>query len=285
MLRHIEIAAKQKVLDIFAGMYRSAFKGQGLELEDIREYQVGDDVRSVSWKKTAQMGRPFVKTFREERDLTVMLLCDVSGSMFFEGGTSSKRKRLAEIGALLAFSAIYNHDKVGLILFSSEVERYIPPKRGLKHGLSIIYELLSYQPKQKGTDIAKACRFLLNIVKKRAICFLLSDFLGASFSKEFTLAAKKDDLIAIRLFDPAEKDLIELGLVSLEDVETSSVRLYNLGKKQIKAFQEKRKQYLLQFQRLIGKSGAGMIELDSSKDSIQPIARYFNIRKKRSRFR
>lgn len=282
-LRHIEIAAKQSVLDLFAGMYHSAFKGQGLEIEDIREYQPGDDVRAVSWKKTAQMGKPFVKTFREERDLTVILLCDVSGSLFFESHFSSKRERMAEVAATLAFSAIYNHDRVGLILFSSEVEKYIPPKRGMKHGLSIIYELLSYTPKKKGTDIAKACAFLLKVLKKRAICFLVSDFLSTPFVKDFQLASQKNDLIALRVFDPEEEKLSNLGLVTLQDLESGKVALFDLNEKTTGAFQGKRKEYLSQLKKFIGKSGASAIDIDTKDSYIKPIATYFKMRKKKMR--
>lgn len=170
-VRSIQIAAKERVLDLFYGAYRSAFKGRGIEVEDLREYVPGDDVRAISWSRTASMGRPYIKTFREERDLVVTLIVDISASCNFSSKYTVKRDRIAEVGALLAFSAIYNHDKVALLLFSDHVEKYIPPKRGERHGIRLVRELLSFQPEGRKTDIGKALAFCRKLKRKEQLSF------------------------------------------------------------------------------------------------------------------
>ena len=194
-IKRIQILAKQRVLDLFYGAYRSAFRGKGIEVDDIREYVAGDDIRSISWAKTARMGKPYVKTFREERDLTITFMVDVSASLDFGSTLSTKRVMAAEIGALLAYAALYNHDKVALLLFSDRIEKYIPAKRGERHVSRVIRELLSFSAEGVGTDIARALEFLHGVEKKRSILFLLSDFLSHGWEKAFAIASKKDDLV------------------------------------------------------------------------------------------
>ena len=279
-VRCIEIAAKERVLDLFSGMYHSAFKGKGIEPEDLREYQPGDDIRAISWSKTAQMGRPFVKNFREERDLTVLLIVDISASQFFGSHYETKRERMAEVAALLAFSAIYNQDRVGLILFSSEIEKYIPPKRGTRHGLRLIRELLAFEPQKTGTDLAGALSFASKMTKKRSISFLLSDFLAPNYTKEFLLAAKKNDLVAIRISDPEEDILTPLGLVHFVDLETGKRERFDLNEEAVRKFSDEQKLRVSEFKTLVGKANAAAIEIET-KGAYEPaLENFFKMRKK-----
>lgn len=279
-VRHIEFIAKQQVLDTFSGMYASTFKGHGIELDDIREFQNGDDVRAISWAKTAQMGRPYVKTFREERDLTVMLVADVSGSLSFGSHYETKRERLAEVGALLAFSAMYNHDKVGLLLFSDRVEKMILPKRGARHGALVVRELLAFNAAGKKTDIAKALHCLHKALPKRAIVFLLSDFLDEGFEREFRYTAKKEDLIAVRLFDPAERGIMPVGACHFEDIETGTSYLVDMTKEMSKKLALEDEARRAALKALTYKSNAGLIEIDTKESFVEKIGTYFALRKK-----
>lgn len=219
-IQKLHIETKKLVEELFAGAYHSAFKGQGLEFEEVREYQPGDDIRNVDWNVTARMNHPFIKTFREERELTVLLLIDLSASTLFGSAHRSKKELIAEIGALLTFSAIQNHDKVGLILFTKEVELYLSPKKGTKHGLRVIRELLFFDPRHKGTNIKQALAFLGQVQKRRTVCFLISDFLEGDFSHEASLMAQKHDLVAIQVQDPYEEAFPSLGLLKVADLET-----------------------------------------------------------------
>lgn len=282
-VRHIEITAKHEVLDLFSGMYASRFKGRGIELDDVREFQTGDDIRAISWRKTAQMGKPYVKEFCEERDLTVMLVVDVSGSLYFGSHHETKRQRLAEVGALLAFSAIYNHDRVGLILFSDGVQKEIAPRRGMRHGARIIRELLSYTPKTAKTSIATSLDSFNKGLRKRAICFLLSDFIDEGYEKQFGFAAKKDDLIAIRLYDSFEEKLPELGLCQMQDLESGKLFLVDVNKETCKnagLLAQRRAQDL---QALITKYGAGGLEIDTKSSFVARMIAYFIMKKRRQR--
>lgn len=282
-VRKIEITAKRQVLDVFSGMYVSAFKGRGIEMEDVREFQSGDDIRSISWTKTAQLGRPFVKEFREERDLTVMLVVDVSGSLAFGSHFETKRERLAEVGALLAFSAIYNHDRVGLLLFSNGVQREILPRRGMRHGARLIRELLGYEPQSMGTDIKSALDSFNRATKKRCICFLLSDFIATGFEKEFGYAAKKDDLVAVRLFDPLECEIPELGLCQMQDLETGRLMLVDVNSSVRAKVIDEAKQRRERFDKLVTKSGAGAVSIDTKSSFVSHLIAYFKMRKRQKR--
>ena len=222
-VRQIEIRTSRMVDSILGGEYNSAFKGRGMEFEEVREYQPGDEIRTIDWNVTARAGSPFVKTYREERELTVICLVDVSPSEQFGSGQQQKGELAAEFSALLAFSAIRNNDKVGLILFTDQVELYVPPKKGKKHVLRVIRELLAHEPASRGTDIAEALRFLARVQRRRATVFLVSDFIADDFEKDLSAVRAKHDLVAVRTSDPREIDLPNVGLVTLEDAETGEV--------------------------------------------------------------
>jgi uncharacterized protein (DUF58 family) len=280
-IRRVAITAKQRVLDLFAGLYLSTFKGHGLEIEDIRDYVAGDDVRAISWAKMAQYGKPFVKNFREERDLLVFLVVDISASGDIGSGLKSRREMNAEIGALLAFSAVANRDRVGLILFSSEVEVYLPPKRGVKHGVRILKEILERKATHRGTDIGKALAFLARVEKKRAITFLLSDFWSPPFEKELSIATKKNDIVAIRVLDPMEKTLPSVGLVQGMDLESENYFLVDIDSRQVAKFAAWRAQNDEELAHLFARHHASRIDLSTDRDPRPPLVAFFKARKRR----
>ena len=220
-VRKIEIKTKGLSNNIFAGEYHSAFKGRGMAFSEVREYQYGDDVRDIDWNVTARFGKPFVKVFEEERELTVMLLVDVSGSLDFGTQTQSKRQLLTEIAATLAFSAIQNNDKIGVIFFSDKVEKFIPPKKGRKHILFIIRELLTFQPESQKTDVGQAVEFMTNAIKKRCTVFLLSDFFDQKdYKNQLTIANSRHDVVALQIYDRRMMELPDVGIVKMLDAET-----------------------------------------------------------------
>ena len=220
-VRKIEIKTKGLSNNIFAGEYHSAFKGRGMAFSEVREYQYGDDVRDIDWNVTARFGKPFVKVFEEERELTVMLLVDVSGSLDFGTQTQSKRQLLTEIAATLAFSAIQNNDKLGVIFFSDKVEKFIPPKKGRKHILFIIRELLTFQPESNKTDVGQAVEFMTNAIKKRCTVFLLSDFFDPKDdTSQLTIANSRHDVVALQIYDRRMVELPDVGIVKMQDAET-----------------------------------------------------------------
>jgi uncharacterized protein (DUF58 family) len=219
-IRRLEIKTRGLVQTAFAGQYRSVFKGRGMNFEEVREYQPGDEVRAIDWNVTARMGHPFIKKFTEERELTVMLMVDVSASGNYGSVALSKRELAAEVACLLAFSATRNNDKVGLILFSDEVELFIPPRKGRLHTLRLIREILYFTPAGGGTDINSALNYLNRVVTRKSVAFLVSDFQAAGFSKALSVTSRRHDLIAIPIVDPREEDLPNVGIVTLEDAET-----------------------------------------------------------------
>lgn len=228
-VRRIEIKTRGLTRQIFAGQYHSAFKGRGMAFNEVREYQVGDDIRSIDWNVTARYNQPFVKVFEEERELTVMLLIDVSGSLNFGSTQQFKRDVITEVAAVLAFSAIQNNDKIGVILFSNRVEKFIPPQKGRKHILRIISELLNFEPSGKETNISEALRFLTNAIKKRCTAFLISDFIDFDeslgqprFTDAISIANNKHDVVAIRIYDDRETQMPPVGLVRFADAETGN---------------------------------------------------------------
>ncbi len=220
--------------DLFAGQYESAFKGQGLEFTEVREYQPGDDVRAIDWNVSARFGHPYIKVFHEERELTVMLLLDLSGSQSFGTKQKFKRELLAEVAGMLAFLAIRTNDKVGAILFSSKVEKYIPPKKGAAHVWTLIKEIFTYEPSDLGTDIKGALDYLNRVLKRHAIVFLISDCMDKDFERPFGIASRKHDLTVIRTSDPSELSLPNVGLVYLHDPETDQVALFNTRSKALR---------------------------------------------------
>ncbi|MDR0969983.1 MAG: DUF58 domain-containing protein [Lentimicrobiaceae bacterium] len=220
-VRKIEIKTRGLSNHIFSGQYHTAFKGRGMTFSEVREYQYGDDIRNIDWNVTARFNHPYVKVFEEEREMTVMLLIDVSGSNDFGSGSQLKRMLSAELAAVLAFSAIQNNDKVGVIFFSDQVESFIPPKKGVSHILRIICEVLTFVPKQRGTDIGQGLRFLTSAIKKRTVAFLISDFMtDKSFEQPMRIAARKHDLVALRITDKREIAIPKIGLVKFQDAET-----------------------------------------------------------------
>lgn len=224
-VRKIEIKTRGLSNHIFSGQYHSAFKGRGMTFSEVREYEYGDDIRNIDWNVTARFNKPFVKVFEEEREMTVMLLIDVSGSNDFGSHLQSKRDLTAELAAVLAFSAIQNNDKVGVIFFSSKIEKFIPPKKGSTHILRIIREIVDFKPTERGTDIGEGLRFLTSAIKRRTTAFLISDFMtDQSFEKEMQVCANKHDLIALRITDRREMDIPKVGLVKFRDSETGKER-------------------------------------------------------------
>ncbi|CAI8172271.1 MAG: Uncharacterised protein [Crocinitomicaceae bacterium] len=230
-VRKIEIKTKGLSKQVFSGEYHSAFKGRGMAFSEVRNYIPGDEIRTIDWNVTARFNEPYVKVFEEERELTVMLIVDISGSESFGSDELLKREFIAEIGAVLAFSATQNNDKIGAILFSDQIELYIPPKKGRKHILRIIRELIEFKPKSNLTNIGEVVQHFNNLVKKRAIAFLISDFIGQNLEKALKITAKKHDLIALRIFDQREKELPNMGLTLFEDGESGKRRWINTSKK------------------------------------------------------
>ena len=233
-VRKIEIKTKGLSKQVFSGEYHSAFKGRGMAFSEVRNYIPGDEIRTIDWNVTARFNEPYVKVFEEDRELTVMLIVDISGSESFGSDELLKREFIAEIGAVLAFSATQNNDKIGAILFSDQIELYIPPKKGRKHILRIIRELIEFKPKSNLTNIGEVVQHFNNLVKKRAIAFLISDFIGQNLEKALKITAKKHDLIALRIFDQREKELPNMGLTLFEDGESGKRRWINTSKKRVR---------------------------------------------------
>lgn len=234
-VRRIEIKTRGLSRNIFAGEYHSAFKGRGMAFSEVREYSYGDDMRDIDWNVTARYNKPFVKVFEEERELTVMLLIDVSESLSFGTSTMIKRNMLAEIAATLAFSAIQNNDKIGVIFFSDKIEKFVPPKKGRKHILYIIREILGFKPDNNKTDISMALRYLTNAIKKRCTAFLLSDFIDSSdYKQALKIANKKHDLVSIQVYDKLSTELKPLGLMKVNDPETGNEQWIDTSSKKVR---------------------------------------------------
>ncbi|MEP0847622.1 MAG: DUF58 domain-containing protein [Phycisphaerae bacterium] len=281
-VRRIQILTRAIVNDVFAGQYHSAFKGLGIEFEEVREYQPGDDVRSIDWNVTARTGRPFVKRFREERELTVMLLVDVSASQEFGTREQLKSELVAELGATLAFSAIRNNDKVGLILFTDRVERFVPADKGTRHVLRVIRELLYHRPAGRGTDVGPALRYLNSVLTRRAVAFLISDFQTPDFSQPLRIVSHRHDLIPVLVRDPRESQLPPVRYVELLDPESGEQVLVHTGSR---AFRERferltearREQLRSDFRRL----GIDLIDVQTGAPYVEPLTRFFRTRGRR----
>jgi len=281
-VRKIEIKTRGLSHHIFSGEYHSVFKGRGMSFSEVREYQYGDDIRSIDWNVTARFNHPYIKIFEEERELTVMLLIDVSGSNTFGTQKQLKEELVTEIAAVLSFSAIQNNDKVGVIFFSDKIEKFIPPKKGTSHILRIIRELLDFKPESSGTNIAEALRYLTNAIKKRSIAFLISDFMDEGFEKAVQIANHKHDLIAIRVTDKVETQLPDVGLVRMMDAETGRMRWINTSSKSVRrAFEDwtmkKRRDLDLLFNRL----GVDMAKVYTGEDYVKPLMNLFRKREAR----
>jgi uncharacterized protein (DUF58 family) len=268
--------------DLFAGQYESAFKGRGMEFAEVREYQPGDDIRTIDWNVSARFGHPFVKVFHEERELTVILLLDLSGSNLFGTQSKFKRELLAEIAGMLAFLAIRTNDKVGSILFSSQVEKYIPPKKGASHVWRLIKEIFTYEPKDLETNIDAVLTYLNRVVKRHAIVFVISDWLDSGFEKSLSLAAKKHDLTVIRISDPAEKTLPKLGFMTVRDPETGQNAVINTGSRSLRenwqAYLRTHEEYLTG---MFQKAGVDLVEIETAGSVVEPLTRLFDRRRRR----
>jgi uncharacterized protein (DUF58 family) len=283
-IRKIHILTTKLAKDLLAGAYLSAFKGRGMEFESSRIYQNGDEVRNIDWKVTARMNHPYVKIFREEREINITLVVDVSASGLFGSTERQKSDLIAEIAATIAFSAIKNNDKVGLILFSDKIEKYIPPKKGLRHVLSIILELLIFKPKSLGTDIANVLRFIGKVTRKSGVYFLISDFISQDFSHEAALIAKKCDLIAIGLTDPHEINLPKLQLTSLKGLESQEEETFDLSDEKMReSYSFVAQKRVENIKSLMNKINAGFIDIRTDKPYLPELIKFFKIRGKKRR--
>jgi uncharacterized protein (DUF58 family) len=281
-IQQIEIHTRRLVNEAFVGEYHSVFKGRGMEFDEVREYQPGDEIRTIDWNVTARMGRPFIKRYVEERELTVMLLVDMSASGNFGSIRHLKNEVAAEICAILAFSAIKNNDKVGLIMFTDRVERFIPPKKGTKHVLRVIRELLYSKPTGKGTTISVALEYLNRICHRKAICFVVSDFIDHNYEHALRIANKKHDIIAVTVVDPRECELPNVGLIELKDAETNEILLVDTASDQVrKEFHTFNNQRRQERSRLFRSMGVDEITVNTGRHYVEPIIRFFRMREKR----
>ena len=278
-VRKIEIKTRRLSDHIFGGEYHSTFKGRGMTFSEVRQYQFGDDVRNIDWNVTARYNEPFVKVFEEERELTMMLMVDISGSKLFGTVDQFKNEIVTEIAATLAFSATQNNDKIGLILFSDAIELYIPPKKGRSHVLRIIRELIEFKPKSKLTNVAEALKFLSNVMKKKAIVFVLSDFITDDYKQNLKIAAGPHDITGIRVYDKREEEIPNLGMVEMEDEETGELVLVNTASKSVrqnysKYYHEK----VDYFKDTFTKSGSGTIDCRVDESYVKKLLGYFKRR-------
>jgi len=273
---------RRQANELFAGGYESAFKGRGMEFAEVREYQVGDDIRVIDWNVSARFGHPYVKVFHEERELTVMLLLDISGSQAFGTRAKFKRDLLAEVAGMLAFLAVRTNDKVGAILCSQGAEKYIPPKKGAAHVWRLIKEVFTYQPQNPRTDLDASFSYLNRVVKRHAIVFLISDCQDVGFERALRLTAKKHELSVIRISDPAEEELPNLGLVTLRDPETGEVALVNTGSRELRErWRRQRRAQAATLAGILKKAGVDLVDLSTNGPVIEPLLRLFEGRKRR----
>jgi uncharacterized protein (DUF58 family) len=278
-VRKVEIKTKRLSNNIFGGEYHSTFKGRGMTFSEVRGYEFGDDVRSIDWNVTARYNAPFVKVFEEERELTLMLMVDISGSKFFGTDNDLKKNIATEISATLAFSAIQNNDKVGLILFTDNVEMYIPPAKGRTHILRIIRELIEFKPKSKRTDISAALEFFSNVTSKKSIVFLLSDFISKDYQKALSIASKKHDLTGIRIYDKFEEEMPNLGLIPMIDQETDKVEFIDTGSKDVrKNFKINSLKMRDEFESTFKRNGSGTINCRTDQSYVKLLLGYFKNR-------
>jgi len=278
-VRKIEIKTRRLSDHIFGGEYHSTFKGRGMTFSEVRQYQFGDDVRNIDWNVTARYNEPYIKVFEEERELTMMLMVDISGSELFGTTNQFKNEIVTEISATLAFSALQNNDKVGVILFSDQIELYIPPKKGKSHVLRIIRELLEFKPKSNKTDIAAALKFLSSVMKKKAIVFVLSDFMASNYEQTLKITGNKHDLTGIRVYDEREESIPNLGMVQVEDAETGSVKLVNTQSKKVReTYAEHNRQRVKYFKETFTKSGCGTLDCRVDESYVKKLLGYFKRR-------
>ncbi|MEW6193901.1 MAG: DUF58 domain-containing protein [Bacteroidota bacterium] len=281
-VKQIEIRTRGIVNDVFSGEYHSVFKGRGMEFSEVREYHVGDDVRSIDWNVSARFGHPFVKIFEEERELTVMLLVDMSGSLVFGSIDKTKQQIAAELSAILAFSALKNNDKVGLIMFSDQIEKFIPPKKGKSHALRIVRDVLSFEPQGNKTNLRSALEYFNHTIKKKAIVFLISDFFDIGYEKILRIVGKKHDLIGIVISDPREKQILKSGLIKFRDAETGEIRYIDTDSRDFQVnFNETQKRFANFRKQLFISSRLDSIEIQTGGSYIKPLVDFFKLREKR----
>jgi uncharacterized protein (DUF58 family) len=309
-VREIQVRTGRQVADVLAGEYVSVFKGSGIEFDEVRPYTPGDDIRSIDWNVTARMGEPFVKRYVEERQLTLMLMADVSASQDFGSGHRSKRECAAELCALLGFSAILNDDKVGLLLFHGGIEQYIPARKGQKHALRVVREVLSQgteddtderrgsgfrrwlpalgrrrlRPEREATDIARAVEFFLSVNKRRTVCFVVSDFLDEGFDRALRAANRKHDVVAVLITDPRELEITDVGLIALEDAETGRSRVVDAGSSAFReAVAQRARDRVEGLRGRLAAAGIDLIHIDAAGSVVDPLVRFFRARDKRAR--
>ena len=284
-VRQIEIRTNREVTDVLGGQYHSVFKGRGMEFEEVREYLPGDEVRSIDWNVTARFGHPFVKQFKEERELTVMLVVDVSASGQFGSVRQTKNELAAELAAVLAFSAIRNNDKVGLIMFTDQIEKYVAPKKGRRHVLRVIREILAFQPAGRGTNLVRAIDYLNRVQSRRAVTFVVSDFQvdnEETVRRKLRVASKRHDVIALGLCDPREQELPAVGLVELRDAETGERALIDTTDRTVReAFAVKTHRRLESLRRLLRLANVDHVEIRCEADYVLPLVRFFRMRERR----
>lgn len=281
-VRKIEIRTRGLANQIFSGEYHSVFKGRGMAFSEVREYQIGDDIRSIDWNVTARFNHPYVKVFEEERELTVMILVDVSGSGYFGTSLQLKKDLIIELCAVLAFSAIQNNDKVGIIFFSDIIEKFIPPKKGRTHILRIIRELLDFEPQHHKTNIGEALRYLRSVIKKRSIAFVLSDFMDNNFEDALKIANKKHDVVAVNIYDKREKELPAIGLIQLIDAETGDTILIDTSNFKVREnYNNWNKRRDAALQQIFKRCGVDSINIRNDESYVQPLMNFFRIRERR----
>jgi len=283
-VRRIEISTRRVVNDLFSGEYHSTFKGQGMEFEEVRQYQPGDDIRLIDWNVTARTGQPYIKKFREERELSVVMLVDASSSGAFGTRERFKSETAAELCALLAFSAIKNNDKVGLIIFTDKIEKFVPPKKGKAHVLRLIREILYFKPEGIGTDISGAVQYMNRVIKRRSVVFLISDYLSEGFYKPLQIANNKHDVIAIKISDPRETTFDDFGLIELQDAETGEVILVDTGSRAFrKEFAARAQEDNSNLKRGFQLANLDFISIRTDQSYIVPLINFFKMRERRAR--
>lgn len=278
-VRQVEIKTRGLSQNIFAGQYHTAFKGKGMAFSEVREYQFGDDIRSIDWNVTARYNKPYIKVFEEERELTVMLLIDVSGSSDFGTRSATKRSIITELAATLSFSAIQNNDKIGVIFFSDRIEKFIPPKKGKKHILYIIRELIDFKPESQLTDISVVLEYFTNAIKKRCTAFLISDFVVKDFTKSLTVASRKHDLVAIQVYDHVDMDLPNIGLLKMKDAETKQYIYLDSSSKKVRQqyanFAQQRQEVV---RTSLSRNGVDFVSMSTDEDYVKSLISLFRMR-------
>ena len=281
-IRRLELRTRRLVESSFAGQYQSVFKGRGMNFEEVRPYTPGDEIRAIDWNVTARAGEPYIKKFTEEREMTVMIVLDVSASGDFGSVDQSKRELAAEVAAILAFSAIHNNDKVGLLLFSDQVELFIPPKKGRHHILRLIREMLYFRPKGTGTDLNGALEYMNKLITRRAVVFVISDFLTGDFSRPLTVSARRHDMVALPIVDPAEESLPNVGVILLEDPETGDQIEIDTSRRAIsRSYARHSEMRTKEMHSLFGARGIDMVVLRTDKDYLPVLRNFFERRGRR----